>query len=389
MMVRRTGGKRGGNLELEREIGALGETRKEKRIRVSIGSTDIKHHRRANAIVDKLIEAHRFDVLRALRDGEITVPELIESDRDGKPARSLASIRLRAYLWDRIVAGVDGDTTEPGAISRAIGKVKGARTRGRYLQSFKALQTKAEAFLPVDAKVIDLVRVPWEDLYDAWGASNADWMHLRRALSRFATLYTGDKWSKFARKLRQVVPAKKVKKRRPNLPISRFKTIIESAPPHAAAAYWVLAITGVRVGEYLASTKANLDRETRTYTVPGAAKNEVGDFPLRVDERWWIYLERGIPSRLRYKWLNIHWTRACKAAGVEGVTMHDLRHCHGQWAIDAKVAESKVQGSLRHENPAQTRDYVMQAGVLDVSTALADAILGTAVTPPKKGKRPA
>lgn len=378
-----TGGKRGGNLELERQITELGTTRKERRIRVSVGTTDPKVHRRVNAIVDKLVEAQRFDVLRALRDGEISVSDLIAADRDGKAATSAGAVRLRQYLWDRVVTHGEGERAEAGAISRALNRVKGDRTRGRYLDSFKALQRKAEAYLPVDARVIDLVNVPWDELYESWGATNADWMHLRRALSRFGTLHTADKWSKFARRIRQVVPAKKVKKRRPNLSAEQFKEIVAKAPAHAAAAYWVIALTGVRVGEYLASTKANLNAKAQTYTVPGADKNEVGDFPLRVAPRLWIFLERGIPSRLRYKWLRIHWQRACKAAGVSGITIHDLRHCHGQWAINADVHESKVQGSLRHENPAQTRDYVMQAGTLDVSEALADLLLDPA---PKRRK---
>lgn len=379
MTPARTGGKRGGNLELERQVTELGSTRAERRIRVSTGSTDPKVHRRANTIVDKLVEAQRFDVLKALRDGELTVADLIAADRDGKAAASAATIRLRQPLWDRIVS----EKVEAGAISRALARVKGARTRGRYLDSFKALQRKADAYLPVDARVVDLIAVPWEELYDQWGATNADWMHLRRALSRFATLHTNDKWSKFARKLRQVIPTKKVKKRRPNLAIEQFKEIVGRAPLHAGSAYWVLAITGVRVGEYLASSKGNLNARAHTYTVPSADKNEVGDFPLRVSPRFWTHIEQGIPSRLRYKWLRIHWKRACKAAGVSGVTLHDLRHCHGQWAINAKVEESKVQGSLRHENPAQTRDYVMQAGTLDVSEALADVLLESA---PKRRK---
>lgn len=383
MMVHRTGGKHGGHLEVERQITQLGTTRKARRIRRSLQSSDVKLLRRAHTTIDKLIADQRWDVLRAYRDGELSTSDLLAADRAGKASRSLAGIRLQQYLWDRVVTS-EGDRIEPGAISKALARVPGLRTRKRYLQSFKALQEKAAVELPADARVIDLLSMGWADLYDRWGATNADWMHLRRALSRFATLQTGDKWSRFARKLRQVVPGKKVKKRRPSLSIEQFLSVVAKAPDHAAMAYWVLAITGVRVGEYLASTRAHLDKASLTYTVPGAAKNTIGDFPLRIDPRWWVFLERGIPSRLRYKWLRTYWVRARAAAGVGTVTLHDLRHCHGQWAINAKVEESKVQGSLRHESAAMTRDYTMQAGTLDVSTALADAILSQTKEPRRR-----
>lgn len=385
MMVHRTGGTRGGNLEVERQITQLGKTRKQRRIRRSLESSDVKLLRRAHTTIDKLVADQRWDVLRAYRDGDLSTSDLLAADRKGKASRSLAGIRLQQFLWDRIVATASGDVVTPGAISKAMIRVKGKSTRNRYLQSFRSLQEKAGIELSPDACVIDLLTaVDWDDLYDRWGTSNADWMHLRRSLSRFATLHTGDKWSRFARKLRAIVPTKKVKKRRPNLTIEQFKAVVASAPAHAAAAYWVLAATGVRVGEYLASTRASLNKPALTYLVPGAAKNSVGDFPLRVDARWWPYLERGIPSRLRYKWLRIYWVRAREAAGVGTVTLHDLRHCHGQWAINAKVDESKVQGSLRHESPAQTRDYTMQAGTIDVSAALADGLLGQATEPRRR-----
>ena len=421
-----TGGNGVGNLQIDRQITSLGVTRDERRIRVSLGSRDPKKLTRVNTIIDKLVEREAFDVLRALRDGAISPLALIEADRNDKTALTVSRVKLRAYLWDRDVDGI----VEVGAISRTLVKVPGARNRQRYLDSFVALQRKAEKVLGPDAQVADLLTVSWDELYKSWGATNADWMHLRRALSRFASLYMGDKYDVFARQLRQIIPAKKAKKRRPKLTAEQFIAITEAVPAHAAAAYWVLVITGVRIGEYLRSRKEHLHAPTHTYDVPGT-KTDASDDTVGVDPRWWIYLERGIPARLEYKWLHTYWTRACvslglgslvdtgktrrvrkklergqqyshrsgdgairevRAAAYEtvpvlryvGPTLHDLRHCHGQWAVNEGVAESKVQGSLRHENPSQTRDYVMQAGTRDVSSALADRLLGTAEPAPTK-----
>lgn len=413
-----TGGRRGGNLEIDRQITQLGATRVERRIRVSLGTKDTKKLDRLNTIIDKAIENEDFELLRALRDGKIHPLELIEADRKEKTRATLGKVKLNAYLWDRDVDG----TVHVGAISKALTKVPGQVTRDRYVDTFKALQRKAEDELGPDAMVADLLDVDWNALYKKWGASDTDWAHLKQALSRFATLHTNDKWDPFARQLRQVIPYKAPKKRKPKLSIEQFIEITNVMPPHAAASVWVLAITGVRVGEYLRSTAEHLDASSHSYDVPGT-KNAPSAATVRVDERWWIYLERGIPSRLRYGWLRKYWTRACVLAGVGrrvgtgkfvtklapsrpgpkakdapprqkvrvertryvGPTLHDLRHCHGQWAIDAGVAESKVQGSLRHANPNQTRDYVMVAGTLDVSSALADRLLEP--VKPKRGKR--
>jgi integrase len=67
------------------------------------------------------------------------------------------------------------------------------------------------------------------------------------------------------------------------------------------------------------------------------------------------------------------WLEATRAAGFS-VTIHDLRHVHGQWAINAGVPESKVQSSLRHKSASMTRDYVMQRDTGDVSRVLADLV---------------
>jgi integrase len=397
--VTTTGGKRGGNLELDRIIPGLGPTKASRRIRRSLHSKDPNKLRRVNAIIDKLIEDDRWETLRALRDGDITVGDLIEADRKGQASKALEKVKLAVALWDRV--GEDGQP-EAGAVSRALAKVPGDATRKRYVTSFLALQQKGAAWLPATATVGDLADVPWDELAARWGATGTDWMHLRTALSRFLSLHLADKWDPFARKLRHAIPRKKSKKRRPNISIARFRTVVSHAPVHAAAAYWVLAITGLRLGEYLALTRDHLDAHTRTIDVPGT-KTDGSEAPLEVDARWWPYIDAGVPPRLKRAWLGIHWRRACVAAGLgrlddaghyHGPTIHDLRHCHGQWAIDAGVAESKVQASLRHENPDQTRDYTLRTSTRDVSTALADAILGAVTVPGTSGdkaapKRPA
>jgi integrase len=37
------------------------------------------------------------------------------------------------------------------------------------------------------------------------------------------------------------------------------------------------------------------------------------------------------------------------------VTLHDLRHCAGQWLTEAGRPEASVQQTLRHKDPTMTR----------------------------------
>lgn len=50
------------------------------------------------------------------------------------------------------------------------------------------------------------------------------------------------------------------------------------------------------------------------------------------------------------------WKTACKAAGLEGLRIHDLRHTHAAWLISAGVALTAIQHRLGHSSIAVTSD---------------------------------
>lgn len=438
MTPSRTGGRRGGNFEIDRIIRAMGQTPKERRLRLSSGTSNVRRYNRLNGIIDKLVENAQFDILRGLRDGDILPAQLLEADRKDATASTLTDLQLARRLWDRETE--DGQV-ELGAFSTALAKAKAGRTKDRYVDAVQALQRKGARWLGEDATVADLARAPWEEIAAAWGASAADWMHVRRALSRVMTLYLGDKYDPFARKLRQLIPTKKVAKRKTACSPEQFAEIRRHLPPHVDAAVMVMLITGMRDGsEYLRCREADKDRARHELHVPGT-KTDESERILQIDPRLWGWIEAGIPARIRYKWLRIYWTRACLAAGqarlVEhekgtrewhrvldpalrprrrakgespaahaaherrkreelarrpklryvGLHLHDLRRFHGQWALDAGVDESKVQASYGHTNPGQTRDYVLRAATLDVSRAIADVLVGPAEDDPRRRRK--
>jgi integrase len=60
---------------------------------------------------------------------------------------------------------------------------------------------------------------------------------------------------------------------------------------------------------------------------------------------------------------------------VTGVTLHSLRHCCGQSAVNAGVPEAQVPAALRHETASTTRIYTLQKARGQVARALAGVLL--------------
>ncbi|MDP9176704.1 MAG: hypothetical protein M3O61_03390 [Gemmatimonadota bacterium] len=385
MTPARTHGKTG-NYELDERFKNVG------RIRRSLGTDDIDEFYNRRALLRKLEKTERWEILRAFRDRALTIEQLIEADARGELASTLADTMLNMNLWESLDAAADSIRKKRVTVER-------------YRTSINALEVKAAKYLPATARVADLLLVPWHDVADEWGGSGADWMHTRRMLSKTVGIIVGDKFHPFVRKLRQAIPTKKVKKRRPRITLPDFLEIISNAPAHAQRSYWCLLITGLRDrSEYLQLLPEHLDHSSCTIEVPGT-KTDESDAPLKVSPRLWPLVVAAVPSRLQYGWLYKYWQRACIAAGKAryvpsgrfksgkvyvGLTLHDLRHAHGQLALDSGVAESKVQSSYRHENPGQTRDYVSYNASLEVSEALADLIVPIVkprLTPKPKRRR--
>jgi len=342
MSPSRTHGKTG-NFIIQRVYPNVGE------IRRSSGTPSIRAYNNRLAILDKLNKLERWDVLRAFKDGDVTMEQLVEADAADRLGASLSDVKLRESLW--------------AALGKALPKMgKAKSTRDNYGDAIVRFTKIGAPFLPANPTVGDLLKVDYDALYDAWGASNANWMHMKIMLSAFASKTMKDKFDPFCRSLRQLIPAKKPKKRQPKCTFADFRKIVNHTPEHARRSYWALLVTGMRKGEYLRCDARSLNASTLSIDVPGT-KTEGSEAPLKVDPRLWHIVVEGIPSRLRYKMLRQYWAAACVAEGkgkyvadartksglrYTGLTLHDIRHLHGQYAIDAGVAESKGQASYRH-----------------------------------------
>jgi hypothetical protein len=386
MMVHRTGGTRDGkavgNLEIERQITQLGKTRKERRIRRSLESRPIRKATpaRATPSIDKLVADQRWDVLRAYRDKASSRRRTCSPPigRARPLARSPANEAPSVPLGPHRARRPDGSESRSrlGAVSRRLARVRGKRTRSRYLALLQGrCRTKAAARAP-DGRPGHRPperAVAWDDLYDRWGTSNADWMHLRRALSRFGTLHTGDKYSKFARKLRQIVPAKKVKKRRPNLldRASSEAIVARMRPRTRRRRTGCWRLPAYAIGEYLASgpdrhldcsepsgTRRRRPTRTRSATSRCASTRAGGRATSRPASRRGSGIGGCVStgcalSPRAYRRRSRSTTSGTATASGRSTPRSPSPRCRARSATRAR---------------RMTRDYVMQAGTLDVSS---------------------
>jgi len=310
-------------------------------------------------LVDQLVADSQLDVLRALAAGTLSI-ELVEAyaREHGVAGAGLASqVRLAAGLWEALEATLPQMGTA-------------ATTRRRYEVSRDQLRSK----LPASLKVRDLRTVDWQALKARWGTSASDWMHVRRMLSRFLSVYLGGKWHQTRHEILALIPYAAEVERTSELTPTQFHALVEAARPDLQAPLWTLVLTGMRMGEYLRTTSEHLVPSVCGVQIPGS-KTKASRSMVRVDPTQWHWIEAGIPTPLQYKAFRLAFKAALEAAGLPRSTrLHDLRHAHGQWAIDGGAPEALVQVSLRHTQASTTRRYTKQKGRSDVAAALSKTL---------------
>jgi integrase len=77
-------------------------------------------------------------------------------------------------------------------------------------------------------------------------------------------------------------------------------------------------------------------------------------------------------------------TRVLKAAGIEHIRIHDLRHCHASILVNQGVSLFMVQKILGHSSPKTTQRYAhlsdssLRAASETVSVAISQAVKAAA-----------
>lgn len=138
----------------------------------------------------------------------------------------------------------------------------------------------------------------------------------------------------------------------------------------AKAAISVAAISGLRIGEVLAMRWENLDTATgrlilpetktgrRQHTLPAPALDVVERLPRSCD--WIFSARRSAPCTYRY--VRVVFQEICKAAGIKGVRLHDLRRTVMTRAAASGVPAPILQQLLGHKTIEVALRYVREVG---------------------------
>lgn len=330
----------GGTYRIDRVFKGVG------RIARASGTRSLKRFRAIDNLLTELHEDGKLDVLRAIRDGSLSPLEVYSASRTGRIPYVASEIVLHQNLW-------------PAVREWLPRSARTKSTRERYGNSMDRLRDSGA--LRKNALVSDLARVDWPAVLERWPNSGADFNRMRGTVSRFLTMTLGDKAHPFRRKVMKNFPrGRESRGRVPEINVGRFWAIMEHVPEGLVPCYVTLAVTGLRVGsEYCALQEHHLRPLTREIEVPGT-KTEGSADVVKVGPLSWPWIVRAVPAPLKYDSLYRYWRMACEKAGVQNVTMHDLRHLMGQELTEAGRSEASVQSSLRHDTPAMTRRYSMR-----------------------------
>jgi integrase len=236
-------------------------------------------------------------------------------------------------------------------------------------------------------RVRDLGNVDWAVLARAWRRSPAGWNHVQRATSRLLSLTLG-KFHPFTRQVRERFVWKAEPPRVPDLTPEAFERVLGYVPAELRPCYRTLVLTGMRRGEYLRCTLEHLMPELPGIRVPGT-KTAGSAAVIPVARSVWPWIEAAIPCPVSDWMLRTRWYEGCDAAKVARVRLHDLRHCTGQWLVNAGRPEAGVQRFLRHASPATTRRYTLQRTRSEDAAALASVMVPGFVPGRSKGRRKA
>lgn len=326
----------GGPFRFDRSFPGVGNINRSSRTK------SLKTFHRLNDLLTELWEDARVDVLRDIRSGRVTAQEVYDQRRKRKPYDG-TSVILARRLEDEVARWVPRSA-------------EAERSRKRYRVSWDHLLR----LLPANVTAADLARVDWRSVRRRWKGGPADWNRMRSAVSRFLSMTLADKYHPHRRAvMAQLTRAKEPKGRLPDINAALFWRVVAAVPERVRACYVTMAALGVGPSEYLSLEEHHLLPHTRQVRVPGT-KSEERDRLLVVGEEAWRWVNQGVPSPVRYKWLRIHFKRAAAACGSPGLRLYDLRHLRAMMLSDDGIPEAEIATVMGHTSVQTTRIYTRQ-----------------------------
>jgi integrase len=361
---------------------------------------NVREHNALVALLYELRDNGQIDVLRAFASGDVRVAELKQAKRQGrlKSDGLLVDLKLFQPLWHRDAEcprrrdpSAPHDESCLGAVDLVLPRMGSSdNTRARYATILAKLRRLGADWLPSNARVRDLERVPWDELRARWtstirrrkntartaearaegyvteerAASAADWNHLARAVSHFLAVLLGDVYHPTRRAIVKRIPRAKEEPRRPRI-ADVFWRIVDATPEHARPCYVVLGATGMRLGEYLYK---GIRLVPEAYAIETTGKT--GRKRYQVDPDYWPWVELAVPAPLGMRQIRIHFKHAAATVGRPELRLHDLRHLFAQVAKREGVATTDTQTALGQATPGITRQYEAEDNKADVARAV-------------------
>lgn len=312
------------------------------RIRCASGARTEEEHARKNAVLSELYANNQLEALRAIKLGRGLAAVLRPEDQ---------LVLTAAQQFERL----------PRADA----------TIATYQRSLQSLVRSG--VVGPGTRLRDLLLVDWRALEQGWGRSPTHWNQCRRMLSRLLTLALG-RTHPLRHAVLDKIPLRPDPGRTPSLTPADFRRVLAAMPEtEGRPIYLVLVGLGLRLGEYLRLTREDLGPDT---VVVRGGKTPASARVLPVEPMLRALLDLVVPCPWCIERIRRTWWRARTRAGVGRVTLHDLRHCHGQWSLDLGVADADVQRYLGHATSYMTRRYRLRAAQRRNAQAIAGVLFG-------------
>lgn len=362
------------------------------RISRSSGTKDMREFRRRISALKAVYAEGNMNLLRAFKDGQVTMEDILNVIAEKRPGAGMDVILLRRNLWEAVE-----ETVSHMPVSD--------RTTASYALSFQRLRQMGH--LKDNAEVQSLVTLPWNRMLAEWQLSEASWNHLRRAVSRFLTVYLEDKFHPFRRQVMHKIPLRREQTRLVSANMADVLKVfwaLDQTRPDLSPVFRTLLITGMRIGEYLQLDESSLIHDPKhpgikiTGRVGGphggkSVKNKHSMRIIAVDPIWWPTVLEAVPCPERWRSLPYHylrrvWRNACDIANVEDLRVHDLRHLSITWALAGGAELTQVQANAGHGNINQTAEYaklISSRAVASVMGSTMKAFLPSPTNSPTEG----
>lgn len=213
----------------------------------------------------------------------------------------------------------------------------------------------------------------WKALHRIWGATDTDWMQMRRALMAGLTSLTGSKHDPLRCRVIERVPSFKLVPHSLPITLDQYRRMLAHLSDFHRAIVIAITAAGLRIDEYERLMPHHLNDNTCTIHVPGS-KTDSSRATIAVDPVYWPYVRRAVPAQFKRSAIRQMLIHACEEAGIDPIRVHDLRHCLGHFAAAGGATREQLQAMLRHKSPQMTAIYTEHAKVEKTAEAFARAV---------------